>query len=55
MEHLGDLKNSLKDVRVFQIKLEFGSVSRNGKTGELEEKPLAARERTNKKFNPQMV
>ena len=26
-EHLGVLKNSLKRVRVFQIELEFGSVS----------------------------
>ena len=55
MKHLGVLKNSLKHVHAFQIKLGFGSVSRKGKTRELGEKPLAARERTNKKFNPQMA
>ena len=55
MEHLGDLKNSLNHVCAFQIELGFGSVSRKGKTRELGEKPLAARERTNKKFNPQMA
>ena len=54
-EHLGVLKNSLKRVRVFQIELEFGSVSflGEGKTGVPGEK--WRKERTNNKLNPQMA
>ena len=57
MEHLGDLKNSLKRVRAFQIELEVGSVDfwGEGKTGVPREKPLVAKKRTNNKLNPHGV
>ena len=52
--HQGVLTNSLKNVRAFQIELEFGSVGVWGeeKTGVPGEKLLGARERTNNKLNP---
>ena len=57
MEHLGDLKNSLKRVRALQIELEVGSVGfwGEGKTGVPREKPLVAKKRTNNKLNPHGV
>ena len=54
MEHLGTLKHSLKRVRAFLIKLEFGSAGfqGEGKTWAPGEKPPGARKRTNNKLNP---
>ena len=56
-EHLGVHENLLKRLPAFQIELEFGSVGFCGerKTGVPGEKPLGARERTNKKRNPHMA
>ena len=58
MKHLRVHMNSFKRVRVFQIELEFGSVSlviEPRKTGVPREKPLGTRERTNNKLNPHMA
>ena len=49
--------NSFQHVCAFQIELDFGSVGfcGEGKTRVPREKPLGARERTNKNLNPHMV
>ena len=58
-EYLGVHENSLKRIRAFQIELEFKSVGflrrREKPAGLSPEKPLGARERTNKKLNPHVV
>ena len=57
MKHRGVHVNLFKPVRVFQIELEFESVSfwEEGKSRVPGEKPLEARERTSNKLNPHMA
>ena len=56
-EQLGVVKNSLNHVRAFQIELGFKNVGfkGEGRTEVPGEKPLGAREKTNKKLDPHMA
>ena len=56
-EHQGVHKNSFRNVRAFQLELEFGNVGfwGEGKTRVPGEKCLGAEKRTNNKLNPHMT